>query len=1140
MPPTPTNYSYRFSNGVTANPQLVVPTASPGTWYILVYSVSVPATSNFTLTATGTPIHLSAVEPTQAPTGSSASLNLTGSGFSAATTVKLVSVATGTVYTAASVALDTLTQLSATINLGTVPQGAYTVIVANPGGQSSQLASSFNVTAAGMGNLEYHLVVPSVIGRHVSSTFYVEYSNTGGTAIPAPLLILQSAQPENLPLFTLDPSLVVSGYWTSAIPEGYSNSIDILASGKEVPGWLEPGESITVPVYYAGMQQPWSSDSSFHFQLLSYTHKDTKPIDYASVESSLQPAGISSTAWSAIFNSVATEIGPTMGDYVTTLDSEAAYLGQLGENVTDVGQLWSFLLTQANGLSPTIELDSNTDIDLSVPGNVSLDFARVYLEPISTRDTVGPLGFGWSDNWEYSLAVATDGTVTVTMPTGEQRIFQPDSRGSDYFSLPGDNGILTQGAGDTYTLQETNGQIEAFNANGTLNFIEDTDDNRVTAVYTSGRLTGLEASNGAPTPGTIVGSLTIGYSVAGLIASVTSSDGRAITYNYDSSKHLTSVHGYDNSVTQYTYQSGSNPATENALTTIELADGSLVNLTYDSAGRLAGYSQAGGADPITYAYNAGEVTITDASGAAEEYYFDDNGDLVKVIDPLGNLSFATYDTNDNLTSLTGPTGLTDTFAYDATGNLTSSTNSLGQTTSHTYAGTDNLLTSSTNAQGDITSYGHDSNGNVTSILAPDDSVQTLSYDALGDPLSLTDPDGEATSYSYNANGEVTRVVLSDGTTETYTYDNHANLITATDASGITTLTYNSSGDLTGISYPNGLALTYSYNSIGLRTQMVEKSGSTVTETVNYTYNALDELTKLTDGSGTLIIKYTYNNVGAVTREDKGDGTYTTYSYDAVGNLVDLTNFAAGGTVDSSFQYTYNTLDEETSMATNDGTWTYSYDTVGELIHAALASTNPDIPSQNLTYVYNAAGDLTQTMVNGVTSTYVSNSVDEYTTGTSSDGTTTYTYNVDGDLVSMTDASGTTAYTYDSLDQLTSVTSPTDSWVYEYDAFGDVVATIHNGQTTENLNDPTGQGGLVGQFTSSGSLIAGYTYGLGLVSQLTSSGSNYYQFGGIGSTVGLTNAANGLIYFVQVTCRREAFFRARVLSPTRLHSTASSA
>ena len=111
---------------------------------------------------------------------------------------------------------------------------------------------------------------------------------------------------------------------------------------------------------------------------------------------------------------------------------------------------------------------------------------------------------------------------------------------------------------------------------------------------------------------------------------------------------------------------------------------------------------------------------------------------------------------------------------------------------------------------------------------------------------------------------------------------------------------------------------------------------------------------------------------------------------------------------------------------------------------------------------------------------------------------------------MTDSSGTTTYTYDSLNRLVSETSPTGSWVYEYDALGNLVATIYDGQTTDNLVDPTGLGNAVAQYIGSGSLIASYTYGLGLVSQVTSSGTNYYDFDALGSTAGLTNATSGLV------------------------------
>ena len=49
----------------------------------------------------------------------------------------------------------------------------------------------------------------------------------------------------------------------------------------------------------------------------------------------------------------------------------------------------------------------------------------------------------------------------------------------------------------------------------------------------------------------MVASLTIGYNAAGLIALGQSSDGRTVTYNYDSGKHLITVTSFDGEVTQY-------------------------------------------------------------------------------------------------------------------------------------------------------------------------------------------------------------------------------------------------------------------------------------------------------------------------------------------------------------------------------------------------------------------------------------------------------------------------------------------------------------------------------------------------------------------------------------------------------------
>ncbi len=58
-------------------------------------------------------------------------------------------------------------------------------------------------------------------------------------------------------------------------------------------------------------------------------------------------------------------------------------------------------------------------------------------------------------------------------------------------------------------------------------------------------------------------------------------------------------------------------------------------------------------------------------------------------------------------------------------------------------------------------------------------------------------------------------------------------------------------------------------------------------------------------------------------------------------------------------------------------------------------------------------------------------------------------------------------------------------------------------------DPTGLVNVVGQYTGAGSLIADYTYGYGLVSQVSGSGTNFYDFDGLGSVVGVTGS-NGAI------------------------------
>ena len=291
-------------------------------------------------------------------------------------------------------------------------------------------------------------------------------------------------------------------------------------------------------------------------------------------------------------------------------------------------------------------------------------------------------------------------------------------------------------SGGGYTLTELDGQVTAYNADGSLAYVQDTNGNRITAGYTGGLLTSLTHSSGQ--------SLTLAYNAAGLVSTITDSAGRTTTYNYDpTNQYLTSVVDFDGRTTSYTYDTGSNPTTAHALLSVTHADGSHDYFSYDAQGRLADAHRDGGAEDTTFSYTEGRVAVADALGDTTSYFFDNRGLLVQVQNPLqSTVSFA-YDNNLNLVQTTDAAGQTYTNKYDAQGNLLSSTDPLGHTVKYTYSATDDRLASVTDAKGNTTRYGYDGKGNLTSTTYADGTIESVAYDPVGDVLSTTNRRGQA-------------------------------------------------------------------------------------------------------------------------------------------------------------------------------------------------------------------------------------------------------------------------------------------------------------------------------------------------------------------------------------------------------------
>lgn len=1087
-PPTRSDYQFRSDGTPGAAAKVLVPSAAPGDWYILVYGDTVPVTSGYTLLASTSGVFLFNTTPDHHGDGADAVLTLTGAGFTATTSVSLVAP-DGHSYAIARVEHDSPTQMTATVPAGSVPPGTYTLKVTQADGSSAQLPGAFRIISGGVAHLTTQIIAPQYVARSGYSTVYVDVTNTGDLAMPAPLLIVNATQDgQQGALLTLDQSRVVQGVWSSAYPDGFAPSVQILGSG-ETPGVLQPGESLRFPVYYAG----WSNGSvdpgkPITFSLSVLQGDDTTRVDWASLESGLRPSGIDPTSWDAVYANLTTQFGPTYGSYVTRLDADAAYLGTLGETVTDVGTLFGFEVQQADGLGPITHLGDAVDASVAAPG-LSLSFGRSFAPSITARNVLGPLGLGWSDSWQISLAVGADGTVVITGPGGSQRRFQPDRRsGYGYFDQPGDYARLAALGGGLYTLTEQDGQVTAFNSDGTLHYVQDTNGNRITAGYTGGLLTTLTHSSGQV--------LKIAYNAAGRIMSVTDPVGRATTYAYDASnRHLISATTYNGLKTTYTYDTGSNPSVVNAMRSIAAPDGTHSYYTYDAFGRIVGTSLDGGALPVTIAYGpGGTIAISDSSGTTTDS-FDADGHLVKVVDPLGRAVHYDYDANNNLVSVTDPAGQVSTTTYDGSGNVIRTTDPLGHATTYAYAGPFDRLASVTDARGNAIDYGYDARGNLISTTYADGSVERAAYDSVGDILQTINRRGQPIASTSDSSGRILTETFPDGSVTTYGYDTRGNLVTATDATGTIVLKYDASDRLVQVTYPDGQFLKYSYDAVGRRTQMIDQDGFAT----NYAYDALGRLSTLTDSSGNLVDRYTYDTAGRLAREDKGNGTATTYAYDAAGQLLHLVNLAPGGSVDSRFDYTYDVLGHVATMTTGSVVTSYGYDPTGQLVSIE------DTARHSIGYVYDAVGNRISEDDNGVLTLYSVNALDEYTSASNSGDSAAYDYDLDGNEIARTSTDGSSVFTYDILGRRSGMTSPDGSTTLRYDALGDLASLTVDGNTTRYLHDPTNLGVVVAESDASGSIVARDIFGSGLVSRVIgTAGATFFDYDRIGSTIAVTD------------------------------------
>ncbi len=1131
LPPTRGSFTQSAIDGAGANREILLANAYPGAWYVLVYGDNIPTPGSFTLSVQSGAIFMTLLTPARGASGDTATVQIEGAGFRSDVQVALEG--NGRSVAASRLSWASSSRLVADFDLSSIPTNSYQ-IVARQGGSIASLP--FQVISAVGPKFEAKLITPAGIGLNTVNTFYVDYSNTGDKPIVAPLLTVTAIPigDEDCPpqaRFSLDSAQLSRDFWAASGPSAASDKVTFFASGK-IPGILLPGETGRVPIYFLGWQNrclegtldghhstniigwrvvhlpppSFNGGGGFSFQLLqllapsvvgtgAFAEPD-QPINWQSLRTNVPPS-IPPDAWEAIWQNYTNAAGNTFYSYFGMLQNEVDYLyrlGVLGTAIRQVDDLSAFQLALADGIHILGSLASATDGFTPTRG-LRLSFERSFPNSISGRYRIGSLGRGWSHNWEYRLATNLVADVTISGPGGSLRTFKPDLRGG-YSSGLGDYGqLISLGAG-AFSLQEKGGFVRMFSADGTLEHVSDANGNRIMCIYTGGVLTSLLHSSGPR--------LDIGYNGQGRIQTVSDPVGRVTQFNYDASgEHLATAQHYDGRVVQYQYSVGNGVQREHALTQIQNPDQTHQYFTYNTQGRIRTVSRDGGAALVTYSYDGvGTIYATDALNNTSRFFLDNRGLLVRTENPKGDVVQMGRDERFNLTGITDPAGRSFQYSYDKQGNVTGITDPLGNRTQFAYYGPLQRMTELTDAKRNPTRYNYDPRGNLLGITYADGSSEAWAYDSCCTPDSWTNRRHNKIDYQYNStNGLLLTKLYPDGSRAVYGYDQRDNLISASNYAGAITLEYHPTSDrLRRITYPGGQWLEYSYGDGGKRSSMTDQRGYKLM----YDYDGVGRLRSITNSDNARVVFYEYDAAGRPARKTLANGVYTAYAYDAAGRTLTLTNSMPNGSVVSFFNYTYDERGRRIGMATIDGQWAHEYDDLGQLTHAVLISVNPQVASQDLSYLYDALGNRLHTLLNGLPRDWTANNLNQYIAA----GATDYIFDLDGNLVQANGGQENMTFTYDFENRLVGIKEETNSWQYAYDALGNRATTIQNGGITRFLIDPSGLGNAVGEYDAAGNLTAGYDYGLSLVARRDSDNHLAGYAFDVGGNVQALVAGNG--------------------------------
>lgn len=752
-----------------------------------------------------------------------------------------------------------------------------------------------------------------------------------------------------------------------------------------------------------------------------------------------------------------------------------------------------------------------------IPG---LNFKLSY-HSISEMPSYSMLGRGWRHNFD---SIIMDNGVspwskTIVLPNGKIAIFTIDPNDSNVYYPQFKSGeILKRKDSNTYLYQMGDGREFEYtkNSNGSRYFLT-----AIINLHDGGRID-VERDNNY------------------IVKSINLNTGRKIDFGYDGQK-LINVSQGALSLAVFSYTDIS--PVEKKLDSIQYADGKTRSYLYadnDFPYHVTTIVDENTDQYATYSYDDfGKVEVSEHANGAGRVSLNYGVGQTTVTMPLGSTRIYNVSKPSSAQLLR-----TDSIIED------------GLTTTYTYSSDQAWLPETqTDRNSNQSLYGYDEWNRVESQTdgfgTPEAStVETDWNDVYNRPdeiryRNLALVVTKQVNFAYNLRGQVlTRTVTDPGTSNTrvttYTYfesPSESELIGRINTidgprmlvNDVTTFTYYTVdstsgdylvGDLHTVTNAEGHITEYlKYDAAG-RPLEIEDSNNVVTV---LTYHPRGWLTSTATVGET--INYAYDDVGNLERITQQDGSFIDYGYDAAHRLTDI-NDSMGNSVTYTLDIAGNRTAEEYKdpLTTIRRSLSRVYDQLGRLdmlLDSANVPTDFDYDDNgNQTEIDDPVGRISRYEYDALDR--LVKAIDAVLTVDERD--TVYDYDHRHNLISVTDPLGhITTYTYDGLEDLKELNSPgTGITQYQYDSAGNRIQQVDaRGVVTDYTYDKLNRLKTI-EYPSDTSFDVTFTYDVGgngkgrLTGMTDLSGGTSWAYDELGRITSKTQTVGGVSFTLQYT------------------------